>query len=53
MRILLTNDDGIYAPGLKALYNELKHDFDLDIVAPLEEMSATSHAITLDRKSVV
>ena len=47
MRILLTNDDGIYAPGLKALYNELKHDFDIDIVAPLEEMSATSHAITL------
>lgn len=47
MKILLTNDDGIHAPGLTALYRELKRDFDLDIVAPESEMSAVGHAITL------
>ncbi len=47
MRILLTNDDGILADGLFALYEELKGDFDLSIVAPEVEMSATGHAISL------
>ncbi|MDY7033574.1 MAG: 5'/3'-nucleotidase SurE [Thermodesulfobacteriota bacterium] len=47
MKVLLTNDDGIHAPGLMALYKELKDDFDLDIVAPESEMSAVGHAITL------
>lgn len=49
MRILLTNDDGIYAPGLKALYEELKDDYTLHIVAPEAERSAVGHAITLTR----
>ncbi|MBN1104696.1 MAG: 5'/3'-nucleotidase SurE, partial [Deltaproteobacteria bacterium] len=40
MRILLTNDDGIYAPGLMALYQELKTDFEVFVVAPESEMSA-------------
>ncbi|MBW2359179.1 MAG: 5'/3'-nucleotidase SurE [Deltaproteobacteria bacterium] len=47
MRILLTNDDGIHAPGLFALHEALKSDHDLDIVAPESEMSAVGHAITL------
>jgi 5'-nucleotidase len=47
MKVLLTNDDGIHAPGLMALYQELNGDFDLDIVAPESEMSAVGHAITL------
>jgi len=47
MKILLTNDDGIHAPGLMALYQELKGDFEVDIVAPESEMSAVGHAITL------
>ena len=47
MRILLTNDDGIHAPGLMALYQELNGDFSVDIVAPESEMSAVGHAITL------
>ena len=34
MKVLLTNDDGIYAPGLTALYRELRSDFDLTVVAP-------------------
>ena len=47
MKVLLTNDDGIYAKGLMALYKELLGDFDIDIVAPESEMSAVGHAITL------
>jgi 5'-nucleotidase len=47
MKVLLTNDDGIHAPGLMALHQELNGDFDLDIVAPESEMSAVGHAITL------
>jgi 5'-nucleotidase len=47
MRLLLTNDDGIYAPGLQALYQELKTDFEIHIVAPDTEMSAVGHAISL------
>ena len=47
MRILLTNDDGIHAPGLFALYEALKSDHAVHIVAPESEMSAVGHAITL------
>ena len=47
MRILLTNDDGILAEGLIALYEELKDNFELSVVAPETEMSAVGHAITL------
>jgi 5'-nucleotidase len=47
MRVLLTNDDGIHAPGLKALYQELQSDYQVLIVAPDSEMSAVGHAITL------
>jgi 5'-nucleotidase len=47
MKILLTNDDGILAEGLIALYEELKGDFELSVVAPETEMSAVGHAITL------
>lgn len=47
MRILLTNDDGILAEGLIALFEELKDDFDLAVVAPETEMSAVGHAISL------
>ncbi len=47
MDLLLTNDDGIHAPGLFALYQSLKAGFKLHIVAPDTEMSAVGHAITL------
>ncbi len=47
MKILLTNDDGIYAPGLNALYEEMKHIGEILIVAPDSEKSAVGHAITL------
>jgi 5'-nucleotidase len=47
MRILLTNDDGINAPGLAALHKELIKIGDVTVVAPDSEKSAVGHAITL------
>jgi len=46
MRILLTNDDGITASGLKALAEELQKEFEIEVVAPDRERSASSHSIT-------
>ena len=45
--ILLTNDDGIEAEGLKALQKALKDLAHLVVVAPDEERSAVSHGLTL------
>ena len=47
MRILLTNDDGVYAPGLRALRTELKKLGEVTVVAPAGEQSAVGHSITL------
>ena len=47
MRILITNDDGVYAPGLAALYQSLKAEHQVVIAAPETEQSAVGHAITL------
>jgi 5'-nucleotidase len=47
MNVLLTNDDGIYAPGLWALYNRLVEKHHVAVVAPDRERSAVGHAITL------
>jgi 5'-nucleotidase len=47
MRILLTNDDGIYAPGLKALRLELQKLGTVTVVAPATEQSAAGHSVTL------
>lgn len=47
MRILLTNDDGVYAPGLQALRKELVKLGDVTVVAPVGEQSAVGHSITL------
>jgi 5'-nucleotidase len=47
LNILLTNDDGIYAPGLAALYRELQRVGEVRVVAPESEQSAVGHAISL------
>jgi 5'-nucleotidase len=47
MKLLLTNDDGIHAPGLDALYDALCSEHEVHVVAPEVEMSAVGHAITL------
>src|SRR5512142_3377922 len=47
MRILLTNDDGVHAPGLAAIRAALKDLGEVTIVAPDSERSSTGQAITL------
>lgn len=48
MKILVTNDDGINAIGIKTLVEKLKkYSNDILVVAPSVEMSATSHKLTL------
>jgi 5'-nucleotidase len=49
LRILITNDDGIEAEGLKVLAHSLSEIGEVVIVAPDREQSATSHAITFHR----
>jgi len=44
--ILLTNDDGIYAPGLAAIRDELSRLGQVHVVAPATEQSGVGHAIT-------
>jgi 5'-nucleotidase len=46
MRFLLTNDDGIEAPGLIALAEELEKLGEVLVVAPEREMSGSGHAFT-------
>lgn len=45
--ILITNDDGITAPGIKHLWNALSDKADLVIIAPSHEQSAVGLSITL------
>lgn len=45
--ILVTNDDGIHAPGIKHLWNALSQVADLTVVAPTAEQSAVGLSITL------
>src|SRR5260370_22831242 len=47
VRILLTNDDGVYAPGLRAPRADLKKLGQVIVVAPATEQSAVGHSITL------
>jgi len=47
MNILITNDDGIRAPGLKTLFYALTKKHHVTVVAPDREKSATSHRLTI------
>ncbi len=50
LKILLTNDDGIYAPGIIELANALRSaGNDVTVVAPDRERSSVGHALTLNR----
>ncbi len=49
MRILVTNDDGVYSPGIAALAHIASKFGDVRIVAPDVEMSSAGHAITATR----
>ena len=47
MRILLTNDDGIYSEGIDELYKILLEFGETVIVAPSHNQSTTSHSMSL------
>jgi 5'-nucleotidase len=49
MHILVTNDDGVYAPGLLALAKELRKIGKVTVVAPDRNWSASGHVKTLSR----
>ena len=49
MRILISNDDGYLAPGLAALVKACTGLGDIDVVAPEQNASGTSNALTLTR----
>lgn len=49
MRILLSNDDGYFAPGLEALYQALLELGEIVVVAPEQNRSGASNSLTLDR----
>ena len=43
----MTNDDGIRAPGIRALWDRLKEIADIVVAAPAQQQSATGHSITV------
>ena len=53
MRILLSNDDGYFAPGLAILAETLSRIADIIVVAPERDRSGASNSLTLDRPLLV
>lgn len=47
--ILVTNDDGIHAPGLRVVYNKSRALGETVIIAPEHDNSAASHSLTMNR----
>ncbi|KAI9575700.1 hypothetical protein GQX74_015807 [Glossina fuscipes] len=48
MNILLSNDDGIYSPGLQNLAKKLKKTFNVQVIAPNYDRSGISNALTVN-----
>ena len=53
MRILVTNDDGIKAEGIKQLVLALQEIGEVNVIAPQSEMSACGHGITVQKPIMV
>jgi 5'-nucleotidase len=53
MRILISNDDGYFAPGIAALASALSSVADVTVVAPERDRSGASNSLTLDRPLTV
>lgn len=49
MRILISNDDGYFAPGVESLATHIKSIADITVVAPAQNCSGASNSLTLDR----
>ena len=47
MRILLSNDDGVHAPGIQTLAKALREFADVQVVAPDRNRSGASNSLTL------
>src|SRR5439155_15681808 len=47
--VLITNDDGVLAPGIRTMADALRDFADVVVAAPDRERSAASHSISLDR----
>jgi 5'-nucleotidase len=47
-RILISNDDGVHAPGIAALASALSKDHQVQVIAPDRNRSAASNSLTLD-----
>lgn len=48
LKILITNDDGYFSDGIRALAKELSKNHSIKVVAPDREQSASSHSLTLN-----
>lgn len=48
INIVISNDDGVYAPGINILFEVLSEIANVVMVAPLQERSTTGHTLTLD-----
>lgn len=48
MKILISNDDGVYAPGLRALASALAQIAEVTVIAPDRNRSGASNSLTLD-----
>jgi len=53
MHILLSNDDGYFAPGIVALFEAVSKVAEVTVVAPDAERSGASNSLTLDRPLMV
>jgi 5'-nucleotidase len=53
MRILISNDDGYFAPGIEQLAAVLRPHADITVVAPERDRSGASNSLTLDRPLTV
>ena len=49
MKILVTNDDGIYSSGIFALWDVAREFGDVNVIAPINEKSAVGHGITISK----
>jgi len=46
-RIVMSNDDGIHAPGIRTFHDAIKDLAEIEVVAPSDEQSAVGHSITI------
>ncbi|OJY13280.1 MAG: 5'/3'-nucleotidase SurE, partial [Legionella sp. 40-6] len=53
MRVLISNDDGVYAPGINILADELSHVVAIEVVAPDRNRSGASNSLSLNRPVTV